>query len=612
MCGIAGSYSAGFTQQIYDVVSAIVQSQFARGPDHQAIEKIITAQSALVLGHNRLSVLDLSGRANQPMWDSSNQYCIVYNGEIYNYVELRAELTKLGHIFATTSDTEVILNSFKQWGISALNRFNGPFAFALYDASKKQLWLVRDRFGIKPLYYFLKNDVLYFASSSNALASYFCLNPNLDFVARGLYSLVYENDNDETHYRDMFSLAPGHHLKVEIASSGILSYEIKKYYDLQTRVTSLTETVLSSSIPEMLGLLVDRLNQAVSIRLRADVPIGIALSGGLDSSSIAALVAEQHNNIIGFTFGHPTAKKSEGPLVNQLANKLNFEIEYIWPTTHEILQTIPKVVQAQDSPFGGMSVVAQYMVYQKVNAAGIKVLLGGQGGDEGFMGYRKYQVFWLQQLLRQKRYHEALMFSLQLIPLVLSEINQAKQYWQQRARYFKGKAPISSLCLPRIQPPFLGLTKAGIRQRQVMDVTKYSLPTLLRYEDRNSMANSVESRLPFMDYTVIELGVALPEALKLAAGYGKWAVREIMQGKIPETIRAARYKRGFDVSMPQLIAAGLGQAIRDQLEGHYAKIRDFLTPRVRIAELFSDQQFLQSSAKVPEAIALLWLGRCYT
>lgn len=612
MCGIAGSYSAVLTDEMSRVVHSIVQSQFARGPDHQAIEKTITEQCNLVLGHNRLSVIDLSKAANQPLWDSSQQYCIVYNGEIYNYLELRAELIVLGYQFNTVSDTEVVLNAFKQWGIDAINKFNGPFAFALFEKNNSRLWLVRDRFGVKPLYYYLKNNILYFASTSNAIATYFGLQPNLEFIARGLHYYVYEDDGDATHYQQLYALLPGHYLKAEINPHKCLTYQVSKYYDLQTNVSTLKESLSNLSMVEMLHVLADRLKQAVKLRLRSDVPVGVSLSGGLDSSTVAALVAENCTDIMGFTFGHPAARRSEGPLVRTLANKLNFSVEYIWPTVEEMVKVFSKVLQAQDAPFASMSIVAQYMVFQQVKEKGIKVLLGGQGGDEGFMGYRKYHVFWLQQLLREKRYLEALSFSLQFLSLCTAEVRQAKHYWQQRSRYLKNKKQNIDLCLPKNSAIFLGLRKSSdIQQRQLEDITKISLPTLLRYEDRNSMSNSVESRLPFMDYNLIELGLAFPESIKLRDGYGKWAVREITRDKIPEEIRTARYKRGFDVPFSALIAAGLGKAMRAQLNGNYRSIKEFLIFPGNIDEIFSDQQFLHRPNKITEAITLLWLGRSY-
>ena len=213
MCGISGVYATHITERHKSIIDSVIKSQFNRGPDHQATTTINVKQSQVLLGHNRLSILDLSAQANQPMWDPTGRYCIVYNGEIYNYIELKAELQNYGLIFTTHSDTEVILNAFAYWGIAALQRFCGPFAFALFDRQKEELWLCRDRFGIRPLYYLQINDVIYFASTTAVLAKELHLKPNLSYVARGLKYLVYEDGSDMTPYEYLLSLPAGSYLQ---------------------------------------------------------------------------------------------------------------------------------------------------------------------------------------------------------------------------------------------------------------------------------------------------------------------------------------------------------------------------------------------------------------
>jgi len=612
MCGIVGAISTELKDDSLSLVGEVVNDQLQRGPDFQAIEKITTKNTSVIFGHNRLSIIDLSSQANQPMWDATAQYCIVYNGEIYNYLELRSELVNLGHVFNTVSDTEVILVAFKEWGIDAIQRFNGPFAFALFDKVNEQLWLVRDRFGVKPLYYYIHDNFLYFASSSNVLASHFNLAANLNYVAQGLTYLVYESDNEITPYQGLYSVKPAHYLKIQIAENKRILQQSIKYYDLYNRVNSLKETLANYSMQSLLALVLAKIEEASFLRLRSDVPVGVSLSGGLDSSTIAALIVEKHPEIVGFTFGHPQEKSSEGPLVHKLAQQIGIRAEYIWPSAHEIMRGLLDTLRAQDAPFAGLSMVAQYLVYQKVRQHGIKVLLGGQGADEAFMGYRKFHFFHVKQLLAQRRYLECLGFLVQLTPTVAAELNQAKLYWAQRHRYLKKTRLNMSLDLPAPAP--LQLSHSHDKEiwvRQLCDVTQFSLPTLLRYEDRNSMGNSVESRLPFMDYQVIELGLALPEVIKLRKGYGKWPVREIIRGKIPESIRAARYKRGFDVPMAPLVQAGLGQSVRAHLQDHYEKIKSYIGSHNKIAQLFSDENFIHRRATLAEAITLLWLGKCY-
>lgn len=612
MCGISGIYANTIKEDDWKLIDAVIKSQYARGPDHQESTLIKGQQSEILLGHNRLSIIDLSEHANQPMWDSTHRYCIVYNGEIYNYLELREELKKAGLHFKTESDTEVILNAYAHWGIDALQRFSGPFAFALFDLSEEKLWLCRDRFGVRPLYYIEQNNHLYFASTTNVLAKKFNLKPDISYLSRGLHYLVYEDGSQTTPYHGLFSLPAGCYLLSKLNSKGQLTNLIHSYYDLATKVQHVTEQLSLERMERLQDLLNDKLENAIKIRLRTDVPLAISLSGGLDSSSVAALVRKQHAHTIGFSFSHPHNKKSEGPLVAECANYLNIQIKYIWPSIDEMIEAMDQTITVQDAPFSTLSIVAQYLLYKHVRACGIKVLLGGQGGDEAFMGYKKFLLFWLQQLLREKRFFASAKHTLQLLPMFLAEITSFKAYWQHRHRYmYKSKQESSTLNLP-MQTIHLNQKTQTLSQRQMQDITQFSLPTLLRYEDRNAMGNSVESRLPYMDHEMIEFGLALPEAVKLRSGYGKWIVREIMNHKIPDTIRLARYKRGFDIPLASLLQKGLGPTIREQLQKNISVISDFLNQSININSSFSDQQLLQRRNGMTEAITLLWLNRALT
>lgn len=610
MCGISGVYAHHISGEQKKLNADIILSQNARGPDYQADIFCQSRQGEVVLGHNRLSIIDLSEHSHQPMWDATGRYCIVYNGEIYNYIELRAQLIKEGLHFNTHSDTEVILNAFATWGIASLDYLQGPFAFALFDKETGELWLCRDRFGVRPLFYIEKNNALYFASTSNALSKYFSLKPNLDYVARGLQYLVYEDGTESTAYHDLYSVPAGCYLKAIVEKNERLKITIKQYYHLANNVESLIVTLPMQQDDALLDMVNEKLNNAVKIRLRSDVPLAISLSGGLDSSSVAALVSRMHDNTIGFSFAHPQKKESEGPIVNNCADFLNIQMRYVWPDANEMVNALDKTITAQDSAFSSLSIIAQYMLYEKVKAAGIKVLLGGQGGDEAFMGYKKFLLFLLRKTMREKNYLTTAKHMLQLMPMFFSEMGAIKKYWQHRHRYLQKKAKHpSALNLPAANPLSLGQSASTLWKRQLQDVTQFSLPTLLRYEDRNAMGNSVESRLPYLDHQVMELGLALPEALKLRSGYGKWVIRHIMAHKIPDQIRLARYKRGFDVSMPALMKAGLGKAIRDSLQSNTALLKHFLKPRVHFEAAFSDQALLLRQGAIAEAVTLLWLNK---
>jgi asparagine synthase (glutamine-hydrolysing) len=610
MCGISGIYANSINNQHTTIVTAITESQFNRGPDSQAINLLQSKQSQVLFGHNRLSIIDLSDHANQPMYDVTGRYGIVYNGEVYNYIELRAELMKLGLKFNTNSDTEVVLNAFAIWGIESLKRFHGPFAFALFDKKSGDLWLCRDRFGVKPLFYFNNNKTLYFASTSSVLAKALNLKPNLDYVAKGLKYLVYEDGSEISAYQSLLSVPAGSYLHCRFSQEHLITV-VKEYYNLSNNVQDLICNLSGNRTEDLFEQIINKLNNAVNIRLRTDVPLGISLSGGLDSSSVAALVSKQHANTIGFSFGHPDNKLSEGPLVKSCAKFLNIPIEYVSPTANEMIDALYKTIEIQDAPFSSLSVVAQYLLYQKVHSSGVKVLLGGQGGDEAFMGYKKYLIFSLQKNLKEKRFFSLCKNILYLFPSMLSDMTSLKTYWRHRHRYLSGKPSLQNktLLLPESAQLSLGNTANFLWKRQLADITQFSLPTLLRYEDRNSMGNSVESRLPYMDHQLVELGLALPQNMKLHAGYGKWVIRKIMQNKIPNNIRLARYKRGFDIPLIPLLKAGLGQSLRSTLNSNKKMLGEFLQKHVDINTIFSDQRLANQPSAMAEAITLLWLNK---
>ena len=539
MCGIAGVLSLNHSAQDRLIVESIVRDQIPRGPDSQAIEDIGGPQVTVTFGHDRLAIIDLSAQANQPMWDHSRRHCIIFNGEIYNYIELRNELIKLGHEFRTKSDTEVILECIREWGLAAIDRFNGMFAFALYDAAERKLFLVRDRFGVKPLYYYVEANRLFFASTARELARQLHLQPSLKYLSRGLQSSVYEDDSDLAPYDGLKAVLPSHYLEIATEQHK-LSLKTVQYYDLDARVSALRSVTERLSLDDIVELVSSSFMNAVDIRLRSDVPVGIALSGGLDSSMVAAFLSKRHSDVVGFTFGRPDDKSSEGPTVARAAKEIGLEVEYVYPQISELIDAFWSSLGAQDAPFAGGSVVAQYMVYRAARRRNVRVVLGGQGADEIFMGYLKFQFFVLKDLFRQRRFAKLVGSTVGLLSTMSSELRNFPVYWKRRHAYLGRSTKSNGASWPEARV-FLGYDSARpLWHRQMKDAVSLSLPTLLRYDDRSSMANSVESRLPFLDYRIVELGLALPEDVKIRQGFGKWIVREIGKGKVPDFIRLNR------------------------------------------------------------------------
>ncbi len=577
MCSIAGVLSRTPDESL---LKNILQSQQHRGPDFQDSVTIETGSYQVQLGHNRLSIIDLSRLGSQPMWDSDKQYCITFNGEIYNYLELRKELIDLGMIFMSQSDTEVLLNAFKAWGEGAISRINGMFAFAIFDRKKNNVYLYRDRYGQKPLYYYVTDDVFCFASESQALVDHFNLTPNRQFLQRGLQYWLYEDGSENTVFENLQQLPAAHKITVDLGSS-ILSYEVKGYYELHPVVTD-QQTFI------------EHLERSIDLRLRSDVPVGISLSGGLDSGSIAAIAAR--SNVQAFSFSDPKDPASEGPLVELLSRYLKLPVTYVSLKKENIIDAFWKTLSSQGAPFPGLSVVAQYLVYKKVKETGVKVLLGGQGGDEALLGYRKFLLLKFKKSIYEKKIMASLQEALYLLPIILSEIPRWRSYYQRSKQYGKNTPLDWDISQP-------------LQQRQVMDLMQLSLPSLLRYEDRNSMAHGIESRMPFLDYQLMEYAVSLPINQKIKKGYGKWVLRDAMRSRLPKKICFARYKCGFDVPEKIWIQAGLGQSMRDAIQGNLTAIENYLGESINVNDRFSDKKIVHDKTCLNNAILLSWLSK---
>jgi asparagine synthase (glutamine-hydrolysing) len=609
MCGIAGTIRLDGSPESQGLVEAVVASQRSRGPDHEAVVATQAGAARLVLGHSRLKILDLSSDSDQPLWDHERKLCLVYNGEVYNYRELRDELVARGHRFGTVGDTEVILEAYKAWGTAAFERFNGMFAFGMWDCAAERFYLVRDRFGIKPLYYCHDPHRLYFASTCDALACRLGLEPDLSYAARGIRYWVYDDD-DRAPFAGLRSLRPGHFAVVDLAASRPLRLEVHAYYSLTEAVERRVGPLRARSEDDIRDEMAALLERAIVLRMRSDVPVGVSLSGGLDSSVVAAICGAQ-GQVTGFTFGHPEDAASEGPMVRHLSRHTGLAVHFIQPGIREIIRAYFGAIAAQGAPFPTGSIIGQYLVYGAARERGVKVVLGGQGGDEVFMGYRKYEYFHLRQLLHQGAHRRALAFLLRALPDLTAELPRLALYWKAGRRYSKAGGIATELRLADAGTLDMraDLTRP-LWERQVHDILHTSLPTLLRYEDRNSMAHGVESRLPYLDHELVEFALALDVSYKLRNGRRKWILRDYARGRIPQVIRMARAKRGFDVQQSRWIDEGLGEAIRSALHERMPLIRPYLAPDARIERMFADARLKRDGSAFTEATTLIWLGDC--
>jgi asparagine synthase (glutamine-hydrolysing) len=583
----------------------------ARGPDGWGQQVFACHGHQVRLVHARLSIIDLSDLSRQPMQDPASGWWIVYNGEIYNYLEVRAELQACGHSFQSSGDTEVLLKAWAQWGIAALPRLNGMFAFAAFHPQRGELWLVRDRFGVKPLAWGrLPRGGMTFSSSVAGVARQVHAEIDVGYCARGVRYKVFETAQSGSPFRNVHTVPAGSWTRFMFSESGVDVAE-GRWYDLGSAVAACAESVMRCRDGELIDRCDALMRSAVTLRLRSDVPVAVSLSGGLDSSTVAALAAKDVNQLRGFTYGAPHAALSEGPTVQAMSERIGVDVTYVWPRYAETAlgDALERTMAFQEAPFSGLSLLAQNEVFQRVRQARFKVLLGGQGGDESFAGYRKFFIVAMREAMRRKEPWNIVNAMHSFALMLIHEAGQARRYWSNLNRYRSGAEDgFRLLNWTSKSEDLWGGSDRTLSGRQIDDVLQWSLPTLLRYEDRNSMGHGVESRLPFMDYRLLELAVALPARLKIRNGYGKWTLRRMTAGVVPDIVRLNRKKRGFDVTQAW-VKEGIGARLRRTICDNRSALADHLLPGADLDRMLSDEALSNDSNLLDEALMLAWLAK---
>jgi asparagine synthase (glutamine-hydrolysing) len=613
MCGIFGVVcdSRSSDLDLSNIVTVGLNAISSRGPDGQGVSQVACGAFTAMLAHTRLSIIDLSAHGHQPMQDAVSNWCITYNGEIYNYLEIRGKLEALGWGFHGQSDTEVLLKAWAQWGLDGLHRLNGMFAFAVFNRASGEMWLIRDRFGVKPLLWGrLPDGGLVFSSSVAAVAKLVLADVDVSYCARGVRYKAFEVASSEAPFKGVNAVPAGGFLRIQLTDVG-LEFADGRWYDLKQAVANSIASIESRTDEDVLDECKALLEDSVRIRLRSDVPLAVSLSGGLDSSTIAAYASPQVCELKGFTYGAPDALQSEGPVVAAFVRQVGITATYIWPRhdAQALDALLERTLTFQEAPFGGLSVLAQNEVFRAVRQAGFKVLLGGQGGDEIFAGYRKFFVVATRDALNQRDIRSAVRLVYSLGLMLLHEVGQARMYWQSLGRY-SNKAGFEFRLLDW-QPPSVNLWgSAGgtLSDRQMDDIQQWSIPSLLRFEDRNSMGYGLETRLPFMDYRLVELALALPARLKIAKGYGKWALRRLTAGVVPDLVRLNRKKRGFDVTQ-SWIEDGIGASLRARIHDNHSALAPYMKKNVNYDQVMSDAALAQDRNLLDEVLMLAWLAK---
>lgn len=565
MCGIAGLLYKGVRREAaMSAVRRMITLQRHRGPDGEGFYDTTGAS----LGHCRLAIIDLSDAGHQPMSDADGRYWITFNGEIYNYLELAEELRGFGYRFHGQSDTEVLLTAYRHWGKTCLERLRGMFAFAIWDEKECSLFAARDRLGIKPFHYWADgNRQLAFASELKALLEFLPdRTANLTLARQFLALNLLDHEPGETMVSGIMRLPPGHAL-VWRQGEG---FKIWRYWELHVNDEL-------HVMPEHSGRLIREFRQlfeeTVSLHLRSDVPVGTCLSGGLDSSTIACVVnlelqrrrLKEKPSQYTFSACFEDPRLDERPYIEAVVDATGCQSHYVFPSGEGFVKDLEQLVWHQDEPVGGSGVYVQYCVARLAKENGIKVLLDGQGADEQLAGYRKFILVYLRQLLHARSYvtaaREAIMFFCQ------PEILRTSRFADAR-RYLYGALPETAVLWPKgsypARPSELGIG-VSLGNRIKADLTQFSLPPLLRFEDRNMMAFGIESRVPFVDHKLVEWIAGLPASLRLSGGWTKLILREAFRGVLPELIRTRRSKLGFLPPTSAWLAGPLSTWFKDIL-----------------------------------------------
>lgn len=604
MCGIAGIVKN--RDKVSDLeIKPMLSSISHRGPDDEGIY----AEKNFGLGHRRLSILDLSKAGHQPMATDDKKARITFNGEIYNYIELKEELG--GEPYKTGTDTEVLLRAYQKWGPKFLEKLNGIFAFAIWDEEKKTLFCARDHVGVKPFYYAFQNGVFYFASEVKALlAAGVKAKPNnkiiYDYLVRGIY-----HHTTETFFEGIYELPAGHFLILRDGKP-----EIKRYWDPKDRIWDMSGWSDQRVAEEFFNLF----KNAVTIQLRSDVPVGIQLSGGLDSSSLTAMVdlisgGQKNFNLFSFVYGGFPDR--EVAYMRSAAKKLKWNLDLLEVYPKDMNEWTERITWFQDQPFPGLPTFGPHLIAQKCREKGIRVILGGQGGDEIGGGYEYYMGAFILDAALRKSSAAALkelsdwgkLGAYAENPQGLTEffLNSLCSYFGEgtsadaskftkievlKQEFLAGKYPE-----PVFDQPF----DSHLSNMQYRDIFHTKLPRILHAADRSAMEFGVEHRVPFLDYRLVEFGLSLPIHQKIRDGHQRYFIRKAMEHLLPKDVVWAP-KRAVPSPQREWFKDDLQKWIRSILESKSFGSRHYFDQK----KVLADYDQYVGAEKTPKNSFHIW------
>ena len=591
MCGIVGIINKNGLEVNAGLLAKMATTIHYRGPDEDGI----MIDGSVGFFHKRLSIIDIF-TGQQPM--TFNNCTIVFNGEIYNYIELREDLKKKGHTFQTSSDTEVILHLYTEYENDFVNRMNGMFAFIIYDKNKNEIFIARDHFGIKPLYWYHDDQLIAFGSEIKALLAHPDINAEADTDHLYEYLTFQFIMGEGTMFKNIYKILPGHYIIIKLDN-----YDIKSnnYWQPNFKVDQFhTEEYFITKLQDIL-------EETVSQQLRSDVPLGTYLSGGIDSSLVTIMASKLLNKPIKSFSG----AFKEGAEFNELeyariaAKTANAELFEIFPTEQEFIDLIPNLIYHLDEPVAGPGLFPQYIV-SRLASKHVKVILGGQGGDEIFGGYTRYIVAYLEQALKgaifesneEAEHIVSLESILPNLPSLKQYIPMIKSFWREGAfeemdsRYFHLINRMGATA-DFFQPDFVksrnheqifskfshhfnnAETKSYFNKMTHFDMVA-SLPGLLQVEDRVSMSVSIESRVPLLDRRIVDLISTMPAGMKFKGGEMKYLLKKTIKDIMPPEIMNRKDKMGFPVPLHIWSKNKVKGFIMDTLLSKKAKERNMI------------------------------------
>jgi asparagine synthase (glutamine-hydrolysing) len=535
----------------------------------------------VVFGFRRLSIIDLHSTSNQPFSDPSNNFHIVFNGEIYNYIELRNELKKIGHQFVTESDTEVLLHSYIEWGKNCLRRFNGMWSFCILDIRKEVLFCSRDRFGIKPFYYHQNNNGIVICSEIKQFFQNNFIKKNInENLIRDFLELSLVDHTNDTFYNGIKALPAAHYSEISLKNYNIIN--TIKYWELKPN-NKYCKNTLEENTEIFKELFID----SIRLRHRSDVKVGACLSGGLDSSSIVSVSRYLNKITSTFTCTNSYPEFDESEYIDELIdlypeiknNSVEMKEEFL-------INDLDLLLSFQDEPITTFGVLAQWKVMELAKRNNITVLLDGQGGDEVLGGYRKYYAFYLKELFKQFKF---VTFSKELYFL---STNKENNFFEKKGiKRYMNKLGVNKVltdrCLNIKALSNIGISSASsFKEKSIHDIKYFSYPALLRYEDRNSMAFSIESRVPFLDYRIVDFLHSIPNNNILKNGVTKYILRKSLVGILPDKIRQRKSKLGY--STPETI--WLNGSMRNYFGKYFNKMNNPYIDSYKVSRGFEGQK----------------------